>query len=147
MKRIDAKIWLLLVLVVPLCGSTCTFHSTSGNGSVHFAVCVPSSPACLDPGTRPPPDADTTDVDGPIRIASQTTDPIDLAIHTASSFDPTASLGLDAHAPEFEFQIDGLEIASQSEPVPALGPLSIAILVSWVGVAAFWRLRTATASA
>lgn len=150
MKRIDAKLWLLLVLVVPLCGSTCTFHSTSNNGGLHIAVCVPSSPACLDPDTRPPPDetdANTTGLGGQSRTASQTATSIDQAIRTASSHDAATSLSLDAHSTRFESQVGGLQVAPQSEPVPAFGPLSIAVLLALLGVTAFRKLRTTTVSA
>jgi hypothetical protein len=149
MKRIDAKLWLLLVLVVPLCGNTCTFHSTSNNGALRIAVCVPSSPACFDPGTHPPPDetdTDTTGIGGQSGIASQPSTSIDQAIRTASSHDTAAYIGLDTHSTGFELQAGGLEVASQSEPVPALGSLSIAILLALVAGTAFWKLRSATAS-
>ncbi|MBW2291287.1 MAG: hypothetical protein JRG94_03150 [Deltaproteobacteria bacterium] len=150
MKRIDAKLWLLLVLVVPLCGNTCTFHSTSNNGALRIAVCVPSSPACFDPGTHLPPDetdTDTTGIGGQSRTASQPTTSIDQAIRTASSNHTAASLGADAHSTGLELQAGGLEVASQSEPVPALGSLSIAVLLTLVGGTAFRKLRSATVSA
>jgi hypothetical protein len=144
MKKNESTVWLLLVLVVPLCGNTCTFRSTSNNGNLFIAVCVPSSPDCVDRDNLPQSDdgdsgADSTSDGGNSRITSRPTALV------ASSMVTTASLN-GSGPPQFD--LDSASLVNQaatgvaaSEPVPALGQFSSAVLVSLVAISALWMLR------
>jgi len=153
MKRTDAQIWLLLLLVGPLCGNTCTFHSTSGNGSVHIAVCTPPSSTVCEKGVDEPSPADeVADFDEniaaeteTIEVNSRTVSRTDAStahdarsgssLHLATSAQPTGAVSA------LRSQVAGNDISSPSEPVPALGPLSISFLVAGLGAAASRKLR------